>query len=423
MSIVSEIKKNQAKAFRRIYMRRRTASDYETDWQLIPSKYIRNYGSVDIGVEGIKVNFFKFGGYNFKVDNVDGYFSDVDDDRSFFYGYACVPRTMVKVEAGYLASDGTEYPTNPTLFIGLLGGNLDFDSNNLMDFQCDHLSKVFEEFNANAIVNMNGNYTAGEIFEKIRDYQDGNLVYVFQKYISSGAWTIETTTTQYNMATNTTLEGISCWELMTKLAEAETKNINIDRTGTFLFQAREALQSTPVFHFSGLGDNDRTYGHNVMENITNSKKYSKVYNRIRVKHDKEDTITSYYTKSETWNWADSTSSFLYGVKTYNVENEFLATVTAQTIAENIYNEYVNPKYEVRLQTKFVPQLDIGDRVSLTYRTKILSGGVLWGYFLWGHGLFGSRVGYNINIENKEYKLIQMKHDIEKFYSIVDMREI
>jgi hypothetical protein len=422
MSIITEIKKNQANVFRRIYMKRRNINDYETTWQTIPAKYIRSFGSLNYGLEGIKINFFKFSGYSFVVDNSDGYFADVTDDRSFYYGYACIPRTLVKVEAGYIAEDGTEYPTNPSMFIGLISGNIDFDTNNLMDYSCNHLSQIFEEFNADAITNMNGNYTASDIITKIKNYQDVNSVYIFQKYISSTAWTIDSTTTQYTMSTNTTLQGISCWGLMTQLAEAENKSLEVDRTGNFNFTAKEATQSTPIFHFSGIGDKDKTYGHSIMD-ISNSKKYNKVYNRIRVKHDDSDTITSYHTKSETWSWGDSTSSYLYGIKTYNVENVFLNSVSAQTIADSIYNEYVNPKYELKLKTKFVPQLNLNDLVDVTYKTKIYSKGDLWGHFLWGHGFFGDRKGYNINIDQKEYRIIQIDHNLEKFNSIVNLREI
>lgn len=423
MSITTEIKKNSAKAFRRIYLRRRTAADYEADWTQIPSKYIRNYGSLEYGIEDIKINFFNFSGYTFKVDNVDGYFSDIDDDRSFFYTAATIPRTMVKVEAGYEADDGTEYPTNSTMFIGLLGGDSNYTENNLMDFQSDPLSKVFEEFNVNRITNMNGNYTASEIMVKIRDYQDGNAVSVFQKYISLGAWNITTTTDTYALSTNTTLEDINCWELMTKLAEAEDMIVYIDRTGDFYFREKYPANTTVAFHFSGIGDTDKTYGHNLMKGISKRKRYSKVYNRIRIKNNKADTTTSWYELAEDWDWADSTSSFLYGVKTYEVENDFIPTATVATIAQNIYTTYVNPKEEVRATSKFVPHLSPNDVVSLTYRTKSIMGGDLWGHFLWGKGLFGTRSGYNINIENETFKIIKLNHNIEKFYSQIDMREL
>ena len=160
-----------------------------------------------------------------------------------------------------------------------------------------------------------------------------------------------------------------------------------------------------------------------MKGISKRKRYSKVYNRIRIKNNEEDTTTSWITKEEDWDWADSTSSFLYGVRTYEIENVFIPTATASTIADNIYNTYVNPKEEVKVNSKFVPHLELNDVVDLTYRTKTIMGGDLWGRFLWGHGLFGTRAGYNINIEDESFKIIKLKHNIEKFYSTTDMRKL
>lgn len=419
MSIISEIKKSQAKAFRRIYFRRRSLTDYEADWQEVPSKYIRSFGAIEYGIEGIKVNFFKFSGYSFRVDNVDGFFNDVDDGSSFFYQYPALPRTMVKVEAGYEATDGTEYPTNPSLFVGLLGSDFTYSPNNIMTLKADHFTKIFEEFNANAIPSMTGNYTASEVITKVRDYQDSNTVAVFQKYISLGAWTIESTTTQYVMSTNTTLQNISCWDLFTKFSEAENKILGIDRTGAFFFKTKTP-DTIPVFHFSGVGDTNRTYGTNLLRNISKRKAYEKIYNRIVVKLAKENTTTSHYEKSEVWAWADSSSSFLYGVRTYNVDNDFLTTGTASTIADNIYDEYLEPKVEVALDSKFVPQIDLNDLVTLTHKTATPTSGDLWGYFLWGSGKFSQFKG-NYTFDQDEFRVLSLRHDINNFKTSVLLR--
>jgi hypothetical protein len=424
MSILTEIKKSQAKAFRRIYLRRRVGNDYEADWTQIPSKYIKKYGEIEYGLEDIKINFFKYSGFEFTVDNVDGYFSDVDEADSYFYGATCIPLTMVKVEAGYEANDGTEYPTNTTMFIGLLDGDLQYPNNNSVNFKASHLSEVFNKFNASEIPNIDGAYTASEIFTKIKDYQDTNTVYVFRKYISNTAWNIETTTSIYNMATTTSLDGITAWELMGKLAEAENKYMYVSRDGSFYFQSKSAVSSTPVFHFSGLGDTDKTWGNNIMKDISLYKMYSKIYNRIRVQHDKEDTTTSFYTKKENWAWGDSTSSWLYGVNTYEVENEFLNASTSAVIADAIYTEYVNPKKEVEFNAKFLPHLNLNDYCTVTYISKQVSTGYLWGIAIWGQFTWnGGRTGYNINLDNSDYRLLTITHNLDKFSSKFRIREI
>jgi hypothetical protein len=423
MSILTEIKKSQAKAFRRIYFKRRVGNDYEANWTQIPSKYIKKYGEIEYGLEDIKINFFKYSGFEFTVDNVDGYFSDVDEADSYFYGATCIPLTMVKVEAGYEASDGTEYPTNTTMFVGLLDGDLEYPNNNSVNFKASHLSEVFNKFNAGAIPNMGFNYTASELFTKIKDYQDTNTVYVFRKYISNTAWNITSTTSIYNMGTTTSLDGMTCWELMGKLAEAENKYMYVSRDGSFYFQAKSAATSL-AFHFSGLGDTDKTWGNNMMKDVSLYKMYSKIYNRIRIQHDKEDTTTSFYTKSENWAWGDSTSSWLYGVNTYEVENEFLNASTSAVIADSIYTEYVNPKKEVEFNAKFLPHLNLNDYCTITYISKRISGGFLWGTAIWGQFTWsGGRTGYNINLDNADFRLLGITHDLDKFSSKFRMREI
>ena len=78
---------------------------------------------------------------------------------------------------------------------------------------------------------------------------------------------------------------------------------------------------------------------------------------------------------------------------------------------------------MRVSSKFVPHLNLNDVVSLTYITRIIKGGDLWGHFLWGHGFFGTRTGYNIHIDDEDFKIIKLSHNIDKFYSQVNLREL
>jgi hypothetical protein len=160
-----------------------------------------------------------------------------------------------------------------------------------------------------------------------------------------------------------------------------------------------------------------------MTDIQLKKPYSKIFNRVRVKYEKDETTTSYYEKRETWNWGDSTSSFLYGVRTYNVENEFLDITTAETIADNIYTQYKDLKKEIHLNSKYVPHLGLNYNVTLTHKTKIVEGDDQWYRFNWGEGIWGNRLGYNINIENEEFRIISLEHNIDRIYTKVVLREI
>lgn len=412
------------RVFRRLYLKTRLASgEYESTWTEIPVKYIKKYGSISFESDVIKPNFYKFSDFTFDVINNDGYFSGTDNAVSIWYGAPTRYRTLVKLESGYIDTDETEYPTVTSLFYGIMTEDINQNFDNSVQIKANHISYVFKEVPASAIPGLGVTQTASDIITKIRDYQDSNLVYVFQKYLTSGAWNISTTTTYYNMATSTTLDGIDSWELMTKLAEAENHVVYISRDGSFYFHPRGDIASTPSFHFSGIGESGAEYGHNIMRRLKIDDGISKVYNRIRIKHDSDDTLTSYYTKQETWTWGDSSSSFYYGVRTYDYENEWLNTATSATVADSIYNEFIRPKLEIELESKFVPQLSLYDRVSLTYRTRTPMGGDLWGYFDWGTGVWAAQAGFNINISDSEYKVISLKHDLNAFKSTVRIREL
>jgi hypothetical protein len=424
VSLKNCIKRSKMRVFRRIYMRRRLASgEYEASWVQIPNRYIKKFGKVSYEMDVAKPNFYTFSDFSFSVVNNDGYFSGTENAMSFWYGYLTRYRTLVKVEAGYLDTDDTEYPTVSTLMIGIMTDDIKQNYDNSVELNARHISEVFNEIPAGRIAGLGSTQTASDIVTKIRDFTDSNGVYVFQKYISSGAWNISVTTNNYNMATSTSLEGLTCWELMSKLAEAENYVMYIARNGDFYFNSRSVVASTPAFTFAGIGESGQEYGHNIMKRLSIDDGISKVYNRIRVKMANDDTLTSYYTKQETWNWADSSSSFYYGVRTYEYENDWLNTAGASTIADNLYNEFRWPKLELEMDTKFVPQLNLNDRVGVSYRTRTAMGGDLWGYFDWGYGIWAAQAGFNIDISGSDYKITSISHDLNQFKSAVGIREI
>jgi len=424
MSIISEIKKKKHNVFRRLWFKRRLQTgEYESSWIQIPNQYITSWGQVNFQVDDIMPNFYSFSGNTFEVVNNDGFFSNTDAPSSLFFGCLTRYRTLVKLEAGYIDNNGVELPTNSTLYIGVLGEDMKYQEDNRVSFQTKHISSIFEEFQADRITGLGATQTASDIITKIKDHTDAGAVKIFQKYISSTAWNIQTTTTNYNLATSTSLQNVSCWELMQKLAGAENFVVYVDSTGNFNFIQRTVNTTTAQYHFSGLSDTDKTYGHNIMKKISIDDGIRKVYNRIKIKISNEDTLTSYYIKNETWQWGDSSSSFMFGVREYNYENYWLETVTASVIADNIYNEYSRPKKEVELEVKFVPQLNLLDRVSLTYKTKTLIGQDKWGYFNWDEGIWGGAVGYNINLNDVDYKIINLTHNINEFKSKTLLREI
>ena len=424
MSIVSCIKSAKPRTFRKIYLKRREQNgDYETSWQQVDSELIMKYGSVSYSVDDILPNVFKYNTGKIKFFNKDGFFSDVTEDRSFFYNKLSIYKTLVKIAGGYIDESGTEFPTVSTLFLGLMAEDYQYSEDSTIDFSCKHLSFVFDEIPADLIPGLGSTQTAYTIVGRIRDFVDSNSIAIFQKYISLAAWHIDTTTSWYNMATSTSLQNVSCWQLMEKLAVAENYVMYIDQDGQFHFENKGVISSTPAFHFSGVGDTDKTWGHNVMKQLSISDNIRKVYNRVRIKLNSDDTLTSYYIKNEVWNWGDSSSSFKFGVREYKYSNDWMSTATAATIATRIYTEFVWPKQEVKLQSKFVPQLMVEDYVTMTYKTKRYSGDALWGFFSWGGAVWGERLGYNISLDNADFRITNIEHSLDDFPSKITLRAL
>jgi hypothetical protein len=425
VSILSCIKRPSARVFRRLYFKRlQQNGDYETDWQEIPGRYVKSWGNVQYSLEDIKPNHFKYSSNEMSLLNNDGYFSRETQAQSFFYGFLGIHKTLVKIDAGYIDTDGTEYPTSPTLFMGVIDvKNSKYSSDNIVKFKADHISKIFDDLPADQIPGMGTTQTAHTIVGRIRDYVDGNGTEIFQKYITSGAWNLTATTAYYNPATSTSLQNETCWGLMKKLAEAENYVLYVDNTMSLWFKERSNIPASITFHFSGVGDANKAWGHTIMKSINVDDGYDRIYNRIKVKWDKDETTSSYYIYNENWTWGDSSSSYRFGVSEYSYENTFISSLTtAQNIATSIFNEFSEPKTLVTFDSKFVPQVELLDLISLTYRSHVpIDTGSLWGKFNWGSGTWGKYKSYNININNDEFYVTEVRHNLDKFVSTFKAR--
>jgi hypothetical protein len=77
-----------------------------------------------------------------------------------------------------------------------------------------------------------------------------------------------------------------------------------------------------------------------------------------------------------------------------------------------------------MDVKFVPHLMLMQRCTLTYKSIKQQGTfALWGFFNWGEARWGKSTAYNININNGNYYIVGLKHDIDTFKSIAKVKEI
>jgi hypothetical protein len=206
---------------------------------------------------------------------------------------------------------------------------------------------------------------------------------------------------------------------------SETGYVYQETTTTDQTTTTATITVVDEYKFVGLGARDTEFGQTVKERVSVGEPFEKIYNRIRIKFGEEDTNTSYATAKESWTWGDSSSAYKFGVKSFEFENPWLDASQASVVAANLFNEYKTLKQEVKLSAKYNPLVDIYDRVIVKYITPRASipGATLWGSFLWGSGIWTKAGSRNININDKEFKVLAATHNFDSFQSNFQLREL
>lgn len=414
--------------FRRAYIRRRNLSDgkYEADWHEI-TEYVKSFGNMNVAVDDVRLNRFTHSGISLKVRNDEGKFNHESKVSSLWNGYLTRYRTLVKIESGYLdkpTTGYTEYPTNTTMGIFIMNDEIPISAvTNEAVLQCRSIVSVFDEVQARDIVGLGPTQTASDLIAKIRDHTDGAGNAIFQQFISAGAWNIQTTTSYYNVATSTALDGLSAWEFMSKHAESEGFLLFVNREGELEFRNRLPRTTTAAHAFYGLGFPKP----NVIALNDYTEALNKHYNYFRLKFDDGDTSTSYVTAGTATSVDPSNTSWIYGSRKYELENLFINSQSnAQTLVDGLYNEFGSElKEEVTLKAKFVPDLDISDRVTVSYRTYPINfaDAALWDIGLWDVMFWADETGESIDWDAREFKILSMKTNLDNFTTEYRLREV
>lgn len=420
-SIDTLINEPSANPFRRLSVKRRQSSDglFETDWQSLTS-YVQTWGSLDSAIDDVRLNRFKHSGVNLKVKNDDGKFNPESSSYSFWSGYLTRYRTLVKIEAGYKDDAGTEYPTDPTVGVFIMDDEISInDHSNDVILNCSSLRSIFDEVRARDVTGLGAVATASDIIAKIRDHTDGSSRFVFRQFITSTAWSIQATTVNYNPATTTSLEEMTCWELMEKLAEAEGYVIYITRTGGVTFKDRTPNTTASQFSFYGVGFPRM----NLMRIDDFKEALNKVYNFVRFKYLEPDTSSSFVTSGTITSVDPSNTPWKYGARVYEFENLLTpSATTAQTISDTVFNYAKEVKNEMQLKAKFVPHIDILDRVDVSYQLDSIDNAIVWDGFDWD-AVDWPAEGVSFDFTNRNFKIFQRRINLDDFSTQFRMREI
>lgn len=415
--------------FRRAYIKRRSSSTglYESSWYEI-TDFVKSWGRPTVAIDDVRLNLFSNSGLMLKVRNDTGAFNVESSSDSLWNGYLTRYRTLVKIEGGYIDSAGSEYPTIPSLGVFLMDGEIVMDTKtNDATLRLKSITSPFEEFRADEIAGLSGSMTASEIIGKIRDATDGTGNFLFQNFITSGAWNIQSTSNLYPFLTVQT-PNLSVWGLMNKLAEAEGFILAATRFGGIDFRDREARTATSQFSFYG----QQYSRQNVISIDSQKESVDKLYTNFRLKFNEADTTTSYVTAGENTLINNSSTSWKYGRRNYEFENLMINSVAAQTIVNNLLSEFTVLKLELNVTTKFMPDVEISDAIDLNYRSYDLVSTNLWDTEYWASdaaidpndGLtWDDNSGESISFEGTLFKVLSKAHDLDRFTTNFVLREI
>lgn len=422
MGIETQINKSVANVFRRAYIKRRDGitAKYEANWFEI-TEYVKSWGSLQSAVDNVRLNKFTHSGISLKVSNNQGKFNPEYNVTSLWYGYLTRYRSLIKVEAGYVDENLVEYPTNPVQGIFIMTDEIPLSGRtNDTQLRGKSLMSVFDEVRVADIPNMGLTQTASQLIEKIRDHTDGAGNTIFRQFISATNWLIETTTINYNLATSTSIGSMTCFDLLTKLAECEGNVLLINRTGQFEFRSRDAKQTTSVYTIYGLGHRDMA----LKELVEYRDSFNKYYNYFRLKYLEDDTSTSFVFAGTTTVIDPSNPSWKYGQRVYELNNTFFPnTTSAQAIVNNLFSEFSTVKEELRIETKMIPHIDILDRVTINHESARKEFESLWDYENWDDANWSYESGENFDFVNVDFKILSRDFNLDNFTTTFNLRRI
>ena len=415
----TQINNPSSDVFRRLQFKRRDPSTgrYEANWQ-DATEFVKRWGTIDTAVDDVRLNKFTHSGVNVTCRNDTGRFNDETNSSSLWFGWMTRYRSLMRIQAGYKTAGG-ELPSDATQGIFILTDEIEQDAvSNEVTLRGSSLQSVFDEVRARELPGIGATFTASELVTRIRDHTDGAGLSIFQEFISSGAWTIQTTTNYYVFNTDT-LENMTTWGLMEKLAEAEGNVLLINRTGGIEFRNRDPRQSSSQFSFFGQGFPRQ----NIIKLKNENEAVNKLFTFFRLKYLDADTSTSYVTAGTTTAVSASNISWRYGQRVYEADNTFpLNTTTAQTIVNDLFTDFSGVKKEMDIDAKFHPTLEVLDRVDVSYRSYDVAFNSLWDVMVWDTDTW-SREGNNFDYDGKAYKILGKRINLDNFVMGTKLREI
>jgi hypothetical protein len=449
-TIKTEIKKPKSKVFRNFHVKRRQTSDglFESTWQNL-STDVKKWGTLKKGIDDIGYNRVRFSDLNITVANDHGKYNPETDLDSFWYGFANQQRSLVRIQAGFthqtLGSDGiwtnTNLPADPSIFFGVIQGNISLSDNNEVVLPVKPLLQVFRDFSTRNLVGLsNTGLTASRFIELLRDQTDGSANFIFRPFFQDTTtfWEFTSSSIVYKDLNPTIVSAmpsydpaepeqndfleLSVWDVLERLGEAENLVPRIMKNGTFRFADRTRTTSTAAFEFYGKGFFNTEYGHTIKKINSYQRKVSDYYSRVEVKWLSIATTTAVASTQTAMSVSGTNNAWLYGHRTFSVENLWIATDTsAQTLVNTLFAQVSTIPFELDFSTSFVPQLDVLDLVNVSYDSSDAQLQSRWDLADWAEDatesssdlIWAYPEGDAISFNSKEFKLNSIEVNLDK----------
>jgi hypothetical protein len=448
-SLNQQIKAPTSKVFRRFFVKRRQISDglFEANWQDL-TRFVISWGNFRASVDTPRFGDLRFDNAALRVLNIEGTFNPNDNDDSFWNTYGDIQRSLVKIEAGFthqtLSAGGiwtnTEFPTTPLLWTGIISGDIFLAGRSEVIIPLRPVTQVFRDYLANDVTfNTAPGISSGGWFTLMRDHTDGSGNFVFRPFIGTSAandWSIATGGNLYANLDSSGAEDLhqlDCWQVTERLANAENSFAYVNNSGKFIWQRKTATAAVQ-YEFHGQGSNNRTYGV-TMKNIKRyGKRLTAFYSRVAVKYAKDDTNTSFVNTALTYAVAGANTAWNLGSRTFDIENFWLPnSAAAATVASQVFNEVSSQAEEFEFTTSFVPQINLMDRISVTYdATDFVSNRSLWDQNDWAATpssntsedlIWDAGRGDAIILQSVNFKILSIDMDLDRMESTFIGRQL
>lgn len=429
-SIEREIKKPSAFVFRKLYIKRRQLADglFESDWLDITLD-VKEWGVIKREIDFQRLGKFNFQGLEIILQNVEGRYNPNTNSDSLWYGFGSQQRTLIKVELGFYnrfeRTDGTYsnevIPDDPTVFVGIISGDINVSSSNEVVLPIKPLTQVFRDFPANQLTGFTSTgITASKFIEILRDQTDGSSNYVFRPFFNetTSYWDITQTSVVYanlNTATNADIYNLDCWSVIEKLAQSENFAPIISPTGVFKWRSK-TVGDTIAFKFFGVGVNiDTEYGLTIKQIFQYGKRLTDFYSRVSVKFVDENTLTSFVNTGLAFAINGTNTAWNLGQRTFDIDNFWIPNSSvAASIASAVFAEVSRLDEQIQFSTSLIPHLDLLDRVWVSYdATDFSQLNELWDLSNWDTEFtWDSGRGDAIILSNEPFKILGIHLDLD-----------